>query len=146
MASALTAYKAWIQEADKATGPRHIQYLEMDITGANTDTAWDFATAAGTFWTAAEADETYGATATLARKLMYQIAEKAAYFAGVLGEVDLQYAREIAASGADYTMAAGTASNIPDLTFNSGNAPTSIKAVLRWVLSEDQTGIETVSS
>lgn len=52
MAFALTKVRAYGIEVDEALNKRVRQYLHLTGTAANTDTAFDFGTYAGTFWTA----------------------------------------------------------------------------------------------
>lgn len=132
MTQAITTYKAWAVAGDKAVSPEFVQYLELSGTGANTDTAQDYGTAAGTLWTAALADVTYGTIAAAAKKILYELGEKADFFLGVFGDLVKSRARLASASGDHFAMAAGTATGTVDLTFNSGNAPTSWKIVFGW--------------
>lgn len=67
MTFAVTAVKAYAVESSEPLQARFIQRLELDVTAANTDTAWDFGTYAGTFWTAA-GGSTVGAIALKAFK------------------------------------------------------------------------------
>ena len=134
MAFATTGYKLWAVETNKATSPEYVQYLEVDVTGANTDVAYDFGTTGGTFWTSAEGHATYGAKAIALKAIMYDICGKAMYpFHPVGDQLTAAYVPLAAASGAtNYILANGTVSKSVDLTFKSGNAPTSHKLVLSW--------------
>ena len=139
MAMVVTGYKAWAAEQVAAVSPRKIQYFEMTCTGANTDTAYDLATTAGTFWTA-----TGGSTAgAAAKKLLYKIGALASYFNDYHGVLKITYIRAAAASGTAFTMAEGTATGIPDIAFASGSAPTSWRLVLSWVMPSEIQPVET---
>ncbi len=52
MALAMTKVKVYGNESSEPLQKRFLQFLEMEITGANTDATYDFGTYAGTFWTA----------------------------------------------------------------------------------------------
>lgn len=85
MTMAITGCKAYGIEVDEATTKRFKQFLEIDITGANTDVDYDLGDAVagslGTFWTAA-GGSTEGAVALAAIR---DIQTRARIFLGVLG-------------------------------------------------------------
>lgn len=83
MALALTRVAAYGIESSEPLQKRFLQFLELDITGANTDATYDFGTYAGTFWTAVGATEP-GATALKAIKDI-NIKAKLFWAAGGLG-------------------------------------------------------------
>jgi hypothetical protein len=64
MAFALTGFKAFGVSNTSATRKYETQIVQLYITGTAADVALDFGTDAGTFWTAAQANTTYGAMAT----------------------------------------------------------------------------------
>lgn len=133
MTFALTAYKAYATKTDRAVTPQYIQYLNMTITAANTDTTMDFGTTAGTFWTAATS--TSGAAAKL---LMQEIGRKAESFHGVFGDMTKDSARLAAASNDDYQLAAGTSTGLVDFTWaGGGDTPTTFDITLAWIMDRD---------
>ncbi len=52
MTFALASFRAYGVEAEEPVNNKYKQVLELNITGANTDVAYDVGTYAGTFWTA----------------------------------------------------------------------------------------------
>lgn len=66
MAFALTGFKAFGIRTSGSTRQHAVQIIELVITGTANDVALDLDTDAGTFWTAATGDATYGAMATQA--------------------------------------------------------------------------------
>jgi hypothetical protein len=87
MAFALTKFQAFGKLIDSPISKRYIQQVVMTITQANTDTALDIGTNAGTFWTAAKANGTYGAVASSAYDKMIQIAANAESFLNLGGTI-----------------------------------------------------------
>jgi hypothetical protein len=121
--------------------------LELDVTGLAGDEAYDFGTTDGTFWTAAEADGTYGTIAAAAKSALYKIGALVDWFDSLGGDWLKSYARVVAGSIADgcFYIAAGTAAGTVDITFNTDNAPTSAKIVFKWKLPSGVMPIETSS-
>ncbi len=64
MTFALTGFKAYKLSVPSAVDKYGLQVVEMTITRASTDVALDIDNTAGTFWTAAKANTTYGTLAT----------------------------------------------------------------------------------
>jgi len=143
MAHAVTAYKAWLQEANAATGPRKVQHVELTFTAANTDTDWDFGDTNGTFWAAAD-----GTTAGAAAEAIFDdLIPKVSDFLGIRGTAMIPYFSAAAASGNAVIFTAGTHfTDCANLTFASGSAPTAGTLIFSWLLGEGQIGIETSGS
>ncbi len=81
MTFALASVKAYGVEAEEPVNNKYKQCLALSITAANTDTALDLGTYAGTFWSAVGATEP-GITALLAIK---DIQTRAKSFLGIAG-------------------------------------------------------------
>ena len=143
MAHAVTAYKAWLQDQDAATGPRKIQHVELTFTAANTDTDWDFGDKNGTFWAAAD-----GTTSGAAAEAIFDdLISKVSDFLGLRGTAMIPYFSAAAASGNAVIFTAGTDfTDCPNLTFASGSAPTAGTLIFSWLLGEGQVGIEASGS
>jgi len=143
MAHGVTAYKAWLQDQEAATGPRKIQFVELTFTAANTDTDWDFGDTNGTFWAAAD-----GTTAGAAAEAIFdQLVAKVSDFLGLRGTALIGYFSAAAASGNAVIYTAGTNfTDCPNLTFASGSAPTAGTLIFSWLLKQDEVGIETSGS
>ena len=74
---ALTKFNAYGFIIDSQIKKRAMQRATLHITAANTDTALDLGSDSGTFWTAAEADATYGDMATNALERLNEIVDNA---------------------------------------------------------------------
>lgn len=140
MAFALTKFVASGILFDGACDRHGIQRVEMTITGLNTDVTYDLGTTAGTFWTSAIANATYGSLATGARDFLLN------KLSGVVGSVleirSQQLAARLqaaAASGTSYVQSvASVTTPVPQLTFAASNAPTSGIYVIEWTLQDGQ--------
>lgn len=73
MTFALTAFKAYGIRTSGANRQHTHQVAELKITSANTDVDLDIGDTTGTFWTAAQADSTYGTMAARALTVMTNI-------------------------------------------------------------------------
>lgn len=83
MTFALTKFEAWGVEIDEPVTKKFMQYARLVITAAATDVALDIGTDAGTFWTAALANGTYGTSvATPALAALQNIVAKSSAFLG----------------------------------------------------------------
>ena len=147
MAFALTHFKAYGKLHEGATRSHAEQICELHITAANTDTAYDLDNAAGTFWTAALADATYGALAGAAKTafLTQIVAVKYRYLGVVSEHTESDYIRVLSgASGNQFICTVGgTVAHMPAYTFVSGSAPTAIVLVIKWMLVD---GAEAITS
>jgi hypothetical protein len=136
MTAVLQKFKAYGLGIEGAIRPKARQVLELHIAAANTDIAYDFGDIAGTFWVGALADTTYGGLADDASVVLLT------KIAGVLGEFlgiksSTLWPRIQVASGATGTQyVAEVASGMPELTFVSGDAPTTMVLVLEWTLKD----------
>ncbi len=147
MAFALTRFKAYGRRHEGENRSHAEQVCELHITAANTDTAYDLDNSAGTFWTAALANATYGTLATSAlRAFLTDIVAVKHRCIGVTGEALISDFIRVAsgASGLQYIVAVGTTTaHMPNLTFVSGSAPTAITLFITWSLVD---GAEAVTS
>lgn len=139
MAFAVTKFNAYGVLNANATQKRGIQRVELTITGANTDTAYDLGTTAGTFWTSAVADATYGGVATAARTfILTTLNGQVASTIGIRSQQLLARLQAAAASGTSYTLSvASVTTPVPELAFASGSAPTSGVYVIEWLLADN---------
>lgn len=133
MAFALTGFQAYGMESDEAVTKKFVQYLRLDITAANTDTALDLGTYAGTFWTAVGGTEP-GATAL---KTIKDIQTRAKQLVLVSGEALINRDKVLTVANANEYSVATNATNthLPDIAFHSGDAPTSYSVYLMWDLN-----------
>jgi len=76
MAFALTDANFGKIEIPTAIKKRGLQYIELKVTRGASDTDLDIGNSAGTFWTAAIADGTYGTLATNALREFQKIEDK----------------------------------------------------------------------
>lgn len=83
MAFALTGFSARGIDVKTPTKKRGIQQVVLSVTGAAADVDLDIGDDAGTFWTAAQADATYGALAAKALTILNQIVDNAAALVAV---------------------------------------------------------------
>lgn len=85
MTMALTKARAWGVETEEPVNRRYLQYLRLQITGANTDVTYDFGQhvsgSLGTFWDAVDGSEP-GDTAL---KTIRDIAKRAEAFLWIAG-------------------------------------------------------------
>ncbi len=139
MAFAVTKFNAYGLKNTNQTIKRGIQKVELTITGANTDTAYDLGTTGGTFWTSAVAHATYGEIATAARTfILTTLTAQVGTTLGIKSQELLARLQAASASSTDYiqTVAAVT-TPVPELAFHSGDAPTSAVWVIEWLLADN---------
>ncbi len=136
MAFAITKFKAYGIRAEGAVRPHTQQVASFTLTAAATDIAYDLGTTAGTFWTSAEANATYGSLATAVKSLLLtRLPGLLPDGALVACESEvLQTFIQVAsgASGTQYTLA--ISASMPTITFVSASAPTAWVLNLRWNL------------
>ncbi len=142
MAFAVTKFNAYGRLNTNATPKRGIQIVELTITGANTDIAYDLGTTAGTFWVSAEAHATYGAIATAAKTFILttlygQVASIYSVSAQALctpvGRINAA-----TASSNTYTQAVAVVTTpMIELAFASGSAPTTGTYIFEWLLADN---------
>lgn len=105
---------------------RGLQEVVLTITAANTDTDLDIGDASGTFWTAAQADSTYGAMAAAVLAKLQAAVAGSSYCAGILcPELQLGAYARVASSPAANQYALSIDTYGPDIALHSGDAPTS---------------------
>lgn len=145
MAHAVTVVEAFGVEVEEALNKRYIQYMNLTITAANTDTDWDIgdyaAGSLGTFWTSAAGT----ATGLAALGAIQDIDKRARVSLGYSLSAPNFY-QGGSASGVVYTAAANTSGKTANLTFDSGAAPTAITIQLRWMLQPQQAPVELYAS
>ena len=138
MAFALTKFKAYGLRAEGAVRPHVQQVMSFTFTAANTDIVYDLGTTAGTFWTSATANATYGGLASSARSLLLtRLPGMLPANTPCICEANqLQTFIQVAsgAAGTQYTLAITT--SMPTITFVSGSAPTAWVLNLRWDLGD----------
>lgn len=142
MAFAVTKFNAYGVLNSNPTVKRGVQRVELTITGANTDVAYDLGTTGGTFWTSAVADATYGGIATAARTFI--LTTLTAQVASVISVWSQQLCTPVGrinaatASSNTYTQAvAAVTTPMIELAFASGSAPTSGTYVFQWLLADN---------
>jgi hypothetical protein len=131
------ALTRFIASGEYETAPvshRGTQKVEMRMTAAATDVAYDLSTitdgALGTFWTAV------GGTApgTLAMTTLRTIVSMGGVLIRVGGDFAQSYLRAAATGSGAYTQA--VTANLPDIEFNASNGPTSMVLVMEWSLPD----------
>lgn len=83
MAFALTKFSARGIDIAGPSYKRGIQQVVLDITGTSADIDLDLGDDSGTFWTAAQANGTYGALATKALEILKKIVAQSVALVGV---------------------------------------------------------------
>lgn len=137
MAFSLTAFRAYGVDIAGPSKKRGIQRAELVITAAaNTDSDLDIGDPSGTFWTAVGTTaNTFGGNALAT---LQAIALKATALVAVTGEPFLTRLKSAAGAGAS-EYAIGVSSKLPNITWNSGTAPTSSYTIqLEWILNDYQ--------
>lgn len=133
MAFALTSYQAAAVEF-KGPGPRHgLQHVILTVTGTVDDVDFDIGTDAGTFWTAALADTTYGALATDALAHLQTIIANSDGLSSVYcPQIEASGIRAAAASTPAYAL--GHENSRPNYTFDTGAGLTAYTVHLQYLL------------
>lgn len=131
MSFALTKFAAYGTNIQSVSSKRGIQVAELTITAANTDIDLDIGDLSpGTFWTAVA-----GALATKAQELLATIVANSRELVAVRGTAFLDRLKTAAAAGAnEYAIAVSV--KLPNITWHSGDAPTSYVVQLEWLLSD----------
>lgn len=138
MAFALTKYQAWPELLSTPIWKRARQFVELKITATVNDVALDIGTDAGTFWTAAQANATYGTLATSALAAIKQITGACDSLVRVGSEQLLDRLQAAAAAGTSYTLA--IADHRPNITFAAGQGETAFTILLEWSLPDGNVG------
>lgn len=139
MAQALTGYKAYGIRHDGETRSHAYQVVEMYITAANTDVTYDIGTAAGTFWTSALADATYGVVAASALNFILTTLPGTVVRLLRPEAEALTNRIQVLTSPSTSQYSILIASAMPTITFSSGTAPVAMYLTLTWMLHD---GIE----
>jgi hypothetical protein len=139
MAFALTSFEAFSIQMDEPIQKRALQCVRFTVTALAADVDFDFGDVAGTFWTAAIANATYGTSATTAKTYWTSILSKAASIVNM-------YSFEIAKSktpagasaiGAGLVKYNGTALT-PEILFNAAEGITAITLTVILNLQNSQ--------
>lgn len=135
MAFALTGYFARSVEISSSSYKRGIQQVVLNITGAATDVDLDIGDAAGTFWTAAVADGTYGTLASNALTSLTAIAGQSAALVAVESEqlIDRVQVASLTTTG-QYSLAIDAIG--PNIAFNAADGELAYKIILVWELND----------
>lgn len=134
MAFALTRFEARSIDIASVTYKRGVQQVVMDITGSSADVDLDIGDDAGTFWTAAIANATYGTLATNALAVLQKIVAQAAALVAVQSQQLLDRIQIATVSGAgQYSLA--VVNTRPNLAFNAGDGETAYKIILTYELN-----------
>ena len=136
MAFQLTGYRTYTIQPGSATKKRAIQYVEMRINRlASTDTLMDLDAATGTFWTAVQADATYGAYATKAFANYQSLLPKIDMSVGIsaLGNNDILVQTKTASTATDFQVnnQATYPAFSPRITFGSNANPANVAITLK---------------
>lgn len=136
MAFALVSAQAYGVEAEEPLNERYKQVLILQITAANTDIDLDLGDYAGTFWGTVDGSEP-GDTALKAIK---DIQTRAATLVTIGGNaIRGKFQVATATNAGEYSVSMnGTNTNLPDILWDSGDAPTAYYIVLEWVLKPGQ--------
>lgn len=140
MAFSLTDVQVYGVEAEEAVNKRYTQRMILTIAAANTDIDLDIGDYSGTFWTAVGGTEP-GVTALLAVKQIQTIAQTLHAIGGDAIRGKIQVAS--ASNAGEYSVAMNsTNTHLPDILFDSGDAPTAYTIVLDWIVKAGQAPVE----
>jgi hypothetical protein len=142
MAFALTKYKAYGTLVSGPSRKQAIQYVELHITAANTDTDLDIADASGTFWTAAQANSTYGDIAEQALESITDVGDQSAALLSVMSPEILSRAQDNTSPASGF-YGISVSGNLPNIEWASGNAPTAYQVTLMLALPD---GVQPIRS
>ena len=132
MAIQVVGYHIFGLETSKAVSPLAQQTLLINVNAASSDVTWDLGNAAGTFWTAALADATYGTTAASCLAALQSFDKAAAFALAVGGNFTLYRVRALTPTGTgDYQISSWT-NRTPNFVFATGAGPGSTNIVLTW--------------
>lgn len=139
MAFALTKFSLQTINNSGTSKYRGIQRAVLNITQANTDTDLDIGDDSGTFWTAALANSTWGALAAKAQAKLQEIDDVVDGIIAVGGSVVAK--NRVTSSPSAGELALAVQNQRPNITYNSGDAPTEHKVIIDWLLSPEKQGI-----
>lgn len=135
MAFALTGYAARGIDIAGPSYKRGIQQVVFKITALATDVDLDIGDSAGTFWTAAAADSTYG---SLAAKALLSLTRIAAQSSNLLAIKSPQLLKRVqsAAVGNNGEFAVSIDVLGPDILFKASDGETALYVVLDYELND----------
>jgi hypothetical protein len=139
MALALVSSKFYFVETSKATNTvDNIQHMELSLTAANTDVAWDLDDLAGTVW--GVIDNTTSGLATL--NALKTIKPSVQQILSVSSTFMLDRADVVSASAAgNYARAYTQGAILPSFAFSSAAAPTADVICVAWKLKSGELGV-----
>jgi hypothetical protein len=137
MAFAVTKFLSYGLEIPDPVPRRCVQRVEMTVTSLAADVAWDIGASAGTFWSAAVADVTYGGIATQALAALKLIGANALVFDRIGGTIlNSDYQPGPLATGSVYTFSIGT-NGCPTITFDVACGPGgTVYLIMEWEMNE----------
>lgn len=129
MAFALTAFEARTVDIKSVSYKKGIQQVVFDISGTTADVDLDIGDFAGTFWTAAQANVTYGSLAVGALEVLQKIVAQASALSAVESQQLIDRVQVAALSGAgQYTLAVQNL--LPNIAFDAADGETSYKIIV----------------
>lgn len=134
MSFSLQGFKAYGVRAEGATRQHVRQMAELYIVATVNDVALDISNSAGTFWTAALADSSYGSLASSALSVLTTISGIAVALRSVKSEELLVRLQAASPSGTSYSLS--VSSHLPSITCAAGNGQTSWHIQLEWLLPD----------
>lgn len=137
MAFALTSF---VLDGQKFQGPgpyRATQMAVFTITGLVTDVDLDIGDYAGTFWTDAAADSTYGDVATTALAALQKNDDQVQAVCRIYTPELADRLQAAAAASTDYTLSIDSTSKLPIYTFAASNGETSYTVFVEWLLNKN---------
>lgn len=134
MAFALTSFSAQIIRYAGPGRRQARQYLQFDLTAANTDVDCDIGDLSGTFWTAVGSDGGVGEQALEFITAQYPNWGTASnvFAPQIFGRVVAA-----AASGTAYARTLNATTGLPEFTFDAGNAPTALTVCVEMEVEND---------
>lgn len=146
MAFALTSAQCYKLDIANATRAYGLQVIELTITRGTADVSLDFGNIAGTFWTAARADVTFGAYATQVASAVAPclVAIDRIVSLSLIGSTGplLQVATASAATNFALTNGGTYPVVSPVVTFNAGTTPAEVKLLAVFALTDLTNPIE----
>jgi hypothetical protein len=139
MAFALTAAEFRSSSFQNPSYKRGAQEVVLTITGAATDTDLDIGDASGTFWTAAQADATYGTMAAeVLTKLQAAVAGTSYLRRWECPELQAGAYAQVKSSPAANQYSTDIGTYGVNITLHSGDAPTSYHVILVYEMAAGQ--------
>ncbi len=135
MAFALTGYVARGTDISGPNFKKGTQQVVIRATGTSADVDLDIGDAAGTFWTAAIADTTYGALATKALLSLQRVAAQSVANVAVSSNqlIDRVQVASLTTTG-QFTLANDVIG--PNIAFNAGDGETAYYIILDYELND----------